>query len=472
MADYKIIYRMDAASAEHPRRWERGCPLLVEAVQISRNVESGEAFLQARLANLTPHLVEQCTLQVKVEYHEEESESLIIRELDADIAAYDQHDIKPVLLGHGDVKDICVRIVSVEGNKSGRWDSAESAQEIPQREPLYLSDIALHERKALLGAAGNNKDLLKYSPIKGDGWWICACGQINVDSERCGACGQELSQLVVLEDEKRLLDSAAMREQGVTKEKLAKAERLSGEASIRSQEEALALYKDIGVFNDSERIIEQCEDKLKQLEAASRKKKKIAGIVSIVLAFALALLTAFLFLVVFPAQEEERKALEYELALSAFEHREYEDAAERFGILGDYRDSKAMAGQAQYLIQLAPFIGAKDIFYGDIYSSNKEYSKSPNGYISSCKLFLNADETCSISIGIPNTSNYWEGNGTWSAETREVYIGGFPYGEEWRMGEITDTKWGNGLSATMAKRLILEVDKSKPDVWIKIDVAS
>lgn len=47
MADYKIVFRADETSSDHATLlWEPPCPAMLAAVQVSRNVQTSEAYLQ------------------------------------------------------------------------------------------------------------------------------------------------------------------------------------------------------------------------------------------------------------------------------------------------------------------------------------------------------------------------------------------------------------------------------------------
>ena len=41
MANFKVVFRSDNQGADTSPGWEPGCPLLVNAVQVSRNTDTG-----------------------------------------------------------------------------------------------------------------------------------------------------------------------------------------------------------------------------------------------------------------------------------------------------------------------------------------------------------------------------------------------------------------------------------------------
>lgn len=55
MSEFKVIYKLaqnwDAEELSIP--WAEGCPLVVEKMQVARNVETGEAYFQAKLQNIS-----------------------------------------------------------------------------------------------------------------------------------------------------------------------------------------------------------------------------------------------------------------------------------------------------------------------------------------------------------------------------------------------------------------------------------
>ena len=54
MANFKVVYRVDMETkGEDGLAWEPGCPVAFRAIQVSRNVNTADAFLQAEVRNVS-----------------------------------------------------------------------------------------------------------------------------------------------------------------------------------------------------------------------------------------------------------------------------------------------------------------------------------------------------------------------------------------------------------------------------------
>ena len=138
-----------------------------------------------------------------------------------------------------------------------------------------------------------------FVPMRQKDLWLCACGEINRDSERCHVCGQELDTLIAKLDVDRLREE--------------KTERLR-----REEEHASAV--------DAVR------------DAHAKKAKKIA-----LIAVPIALIAAAA--IVFSAVSS-RNARAYDEALALLDAGRYNEADVAFTKLGNYKDSAVKAEEA------------------------------------------------------------------------------------------------------------------------------
>lgn len=175
MSDYKVVFRTDAENAESGITWERGCPLLLEAVQVSRNTETGAAFLQTKIRNLSASIVESFHMELTCTYQDGSSETFETEPLDADIPPCGEHTPKPVKLAKGNAVRAWGRILSANGSQS-HWQSSSDPEPLPLREKLELSSAALRERTLQLGELGCSKasDAAPYACVEQDRWTQCA----------------------------------------------------------------------------------------------------------------------------------------------------------------------------------------------------------------------------------------------------------------------------------------------------------
>lgn len=331
MSNYKVVFRADRTDSAKKVLWEPGCPIAIDAVQISRNTDTGEAFLQLKVENVTDHTIGGVSARAVVTYSSGATQQVDMRELDADISCGATHTFKPVRLENGDAQDATVTITGAASGGS-RWESAREPEAIPKAMPLKLSETALGERKALLGSIGDNPNVLSSSPARGEGWWVCGCGSINVGTERCRRCGAELQTLVSLEDERQLEQWADERESARVLKVYEDATALQGKGDIASLEKAVSLFDSIAGYEDSSERAAECKDTLSKAKKAKEGKTKR-------LAITVAAITAAIVAAFFIATKLIIPSSEYNAALEMVEQGRYDEAIEAFEQLGDFKDS-------------------------------------------------------------------------------------------------------------------------------------
>lgn len=282
MSDYKVIFR-----DEQPP-WQLGCPVLIETIQVSRNIKTAQCFLQLKLKNVSAAEVHKLSLSARVEAAGQE-EHTAIELLDADITPGASITPKAIALTLSQVNSVKASLTSVDDNAT--WGEA-SPQPRPEASELTLSAKALEERRKRL------KEAQVASHLNGlkeeDGWWVCGCGQINVDTSACISCGASLNLLQSLENEADL-------------------ERWADERK-------------------------QVEDERKQAEDDKKRKRNKTLRIAIPVAVAATLIAAWLLV--------WRPKMEYDSALQFYEEKRYTEAYEKLSSLGDYKDAPIWAAQS------------------------------------------------------------------------------------------------------------------------------
>ncbi|WP_302964094.1 hypothetical protein [uncultured Adlercreutzia sp.] len=200
MANFKVIFRSDNQDAATAPGWEPGCPLLINAVQVSRNTDTSQCFLQLKLSNLSSEIVSSYELQVDVAYADGTTETVDLKPLDADIQPGQTCRPDPVLLSGSDILGATARVIAVS-QPNGSWHTTSAAKSIPVGEPLELEQFAAIERKRLLVDLGKDPDDYSRRIVEGEDWWVCPCGTPNVGRSTCCACGMNREALKNLEDE-------------------------------------------------------------------------------------------------------------------------------------------------------------------------------------------------------------------------------------------------------------------------------
>ena len=230
MAEYKVIFRADTDHPydQHVITWEQGCPLMFEAIQISRETESGKAFLQTKVRNLSGAIASSFKARLTCHYKDGSTEEFETEPLDADIAPCGEYALKPIALSRGDAAHAEALVLSVD-TSDGNWTSTATACPLPRRSPLALSADALNERISQLRERGCNKpcEAAPYSYVEHDGWSQCPCGQISIGCRVCPSCGLRFGNDTTIENGDFLEEAALERAQKTKDAEEAKAERNS-----------------------------------------------------------------------------------------------------------------------------------------------------------------------------------------------------------------------------------------------------
>ena len=212
MANFKVIFRSDNRSADVSPGWEPGCPLLVNAVQVSRNTDTGQCYLQLKLSNISGATVNSFKLQADVSYADGVSETVELNPLDADIQPAKTYRPEPLELTGSEIASVSVRVLEVS-QPSGPWHTRQAPEPIPAGSSLALEQFAAIERKRTLIDLGKSSDDYDRAIAEGDTWWVCPCGMPNVERDTCCACGITRDTLRQLEDEAYLHVKSAERKE-------------------------------------------------------------------------------------------------------------------------------------------------------------------------------------------------------------------------------------------------------------------
>ena len=206
MANFKVVFRSDNQGADTSPGWEPGCPLLVNAVQVSRNTDTGQCYLQLKLSNISGATVDSFKLQADVSYVDGASETVELNPLDADVQPAKTHRPEPVSLAGSQITNVIVRVLSVSQPEI-EWH-AEAGSEpgpIPVGTELVLDKKATAERAKSLEELYKDSSKYRHAVTLDNTWWVCSCGMPNVDRDRCCRCDLSKDYLVALEDEQSLI---------------------------------------------------------------------------------------------------------------------------------------------------------------------------------------------------------------------------------------------------------------------------
>lgn len=302
MAEYKVIFRDEKPD------WQENCPILLEAVQVSRDTNSSAAFLQLKVRNISDAAIGSIAIETIVTSPGGDSETVQSESLDADIAPNAIFRPHAVRLSNSEVKSVSAQVTRVDSMRS-----FHEAISVPDAQPLALSAQALAERNQRLSSMGCLPKKMRYRHHEGNGWWICSCGALNITEDRCLECGIEKTKLTDLEDE------ALLEEQATERRYLEASEALSG-SSVPDLEKAKATFGELGQYKDSAALIGRCDELIASLREGRSRKTKV-GIIAVAAVVAVVAAIVFVSTVLMPKSrldEAMRKADsgDYEAAVS------------------------------------------------------------------------------------------------------------------------------------------------------------
>ena len=353
MADYKVVFRADAEhpDSEHAITWERGCPLMFEVIQIARDTESGKAFLQTKVRNLSGAAVLSFKAKLVSHYKDGSREEFETEPLDADIAPWGEYSPKPIALSRGDAVYAEAFILSVSMEKRG-WESENNALPLPTNDLLVLSADALNERISLLRERGCRKacETSPYSYTEHAGWSQCPCGQVVMECKTCPACGLRLTGIMETEDGEFLKNAIGER---------------AARAEIKKQQDA-------------------------ERKAKAKRRAIIGGTVAAVLVCVTLFFGWVLPDVIQPANS-------YSEAARLLEAKEYEGAYNAFAELGSYRDALDKAEKAKAGLLDAKYSSAVKLLVEDKYDEAIKAFQELDGYKESAEKIEEAKKERSLS---------------------------------------------------------------------------
>lgn len=331
MADYKVIFRSDETTVgEHRILWEPECPVLFSAIQVSRNTQTSEAYLQIKIRNVSDSTIKSVGCTAKIGYVDDSVEDYTFEDLDLDLGEVAEKPLRPQKLPKGDVEYVDIVLTSVVTSR-GKWKSTGNAGDIPKAIPLALSDKGIAERQRKLKAAGVDARAYGNAVQDQGSWWVCACGQVNVGRDICCECNSKKEILLANEDDSKLISSADERAGSIYQKAVGLATD-DGNAAALSQ--AADLFKLIPGWKDADQLLANCDAKIADIKAkSSRKTKKTVAIIGVIVVIAAAI-ALFIVNVVIPGGK-------YNDAVELANAGQYEEAVAAFQKLGDYKDSKA-----------------------------------------------------------------------------------------------------------------------------------
>ncbi len=264
MSKYKVVFKADRDTAgSYALAWEPECPVQITAVQISRNVESSATFLQVKVRNVSSECISSIVVELEARLLTGETEQTSLDYLDVDIAAATEITLKPRQLAHANVTACKLTVNRTNGSKE-TWQSTGFAKPLPAHKELQLSRRALEQRARALEVKADDRTI-KGAVQDHETWWVCACGQINVERDDCCVCGNKKQMLLENEDEAKLLKDADAYSERIY-------EKAEKNINVDNLRKAINLLESIPDWNDAKIKAEQCRKKIAEEENTRQKR--------------------------------------------------------------------------------------------------------------------------------------------------------------------------------------------------------
>jgi len=208
-----------------PNIYTKGCPIIIEAGALQKDTESGATIAQIKMRNIGEKAIASCKLSVKAfENNGDEVEGVSdFSYLDLNAVRGTEFGTKvPIILPDRttrrfevDINEIVFMDGSVLKMNNNQWEPIPEHRKIEEA----INDKLLAEQyKREVGGAA---ELL---PEKKDGFFLCTCGAVNLDSsDTCYRCGNTYESLVKLIDNDYLSKEIDERNKRIEAENIEKA---------------------------------------------------------------------------------------------------------------------------------------------------------------------------------------------------------------------------------------------------------
>ena len=282
MAQYNVIFRDDQP------KWQPGCPVYVSVVQVARNVETGQCFLQLKLQNLTDVRIDKIILKADITSVDGRSETITLEYLDAMMAPGGEFTPQAAELPFREIAG-----VQVYADTVGKVTGFAQLETPPAPQKMELSPKAEEYRNAAITALSRKPASAPFAMSDNLSWWQCTCGAVNVGNSTCRSCG------IFRTDAERISNAAAFEiqardwSQGIYDS----AKASIAEGTLPAYEAARKELAKIPAFQDAAELIVQLDaaiadakDRVKAIQVAEKKKTTkviiiaVAAVVVIVVA--------------------------------------------------------------------------------------------------------------------------------------------------------------------------------------------
>ncbi len=356
---YQLVYKMPS------KLFLEGCPVLLVAGAIQKDTKTDKILAQLKLRNISSKTIIACKVSLKAYSISNELIEGVepFSYLDLQVNAGEDFGSKtPIYLPNQEIRKITAAVTQVVYSDNSIWNDETDVEwdPVPEQEPLENRIHVLGLIEQYKYEFGDNA--VFYPEIK-DGLFLCACGNINLESsERCSRCNRTYTELIRALDEDELRRKADFR---LEKEREEQEE--NKRAEIRAEEEKTA-----------RRI----------------KKKKTIRKAVIITVTCIVFVVALIFAV---------KQFKYNKAMKLIDAGDYKESQLIFESLGGYRDSEERILQCRYMqaddaMNNYDYVLAEEIFESlDDYRDSSERVESMHEFCST--LLENHSQNYNVDTG-------------------------------------------------------------------------
>ena len=212
--------RYQVLQHEQKPYWLSGCPLLMASHALTKDTTTDLVFLQCKFENLSNKRIKALTIHV--ECYDVTNQPLASVDsftyLDIDVAnAKTFGDQTPVSLPDRETRAFHIIPQKVVFDDNSIWENADNQPfvlaEYEQKSISSLGDLADQYKRDLHDIC-SKANAHAYLPARKDGFTICGCGKIMLDSTKtCPACSVSIDALFALNNEENLTFHNAQYEQ-------------------------------------------------------------------------------------------------------------------------------------------------------------------------------------------------------------------------------------------------------------------
>ena len=242
----------------------KGCPVLIDAIGITKDEKTGQVLAQVKLQNLSPKAIIGCKIRIEAfEISKEPLEGV-------DSFSYLDMTVKqgeffgsqnPVNLPDNRTRQIKVSVSEVVFEDQAIWKYETGVWETPpSQDNLFPNDDELLKEYTL--EVGGN---VRLEPEIWNGFFLCTCGAINLEGQACYKCKRTYEALF-----SPLLNEEDLRENARERKKEAQYQeglRLKERQNLEDVEKAKGIFASLADYKDSDEQVYACKRQIEEIKA-------------------------------------------------------------------------------------------------------------------------------------------------------------------------------------------------------------